>query len=56
MLCNGGNGDIVMLVLMTSDIGGKLKFVLLYLFVYFVAVSVVLVGVLVVVTLVEVGW
>ena len=55
MLCIGGNGDIVILVLMTTAIGWQLQFVLIYLIVCFVMVSVVLVVVLVVVTLVELG-
>ena len=56
MLCIGGNGDIVILVLMTTAIGWQLKFVLIYFIVCFVVVSVVLGVVLVVVNLVELGW
>ena len=56
MLCIGGNGDIVMLVLMTTAIRVAVEECTLYLVLCFVMVSVVLVVVLVVVTLVELGW
>ena len=56
MLCIGSNGDIVMLLLMTTAIRWQLKVILIYLIVCFAVESLVLVAVLVVVKLVEVGW
>ena len=53
LLCIGGNGDIVMMVLMTTAVRVAFE---IYLIVCFVVVSLVLVVVLVVVTLVELGW